>query len=115
MKSGDKTTEQKKRIGELKAIKPDQFVLLDAELLTQGDIEEFADAMGGFNMNGENLNPPRMRRFAFQAAHKIGWFTQAPEVTEADFPLMPPPLVTRVGDRVLEHYNAITIPDESFT
>ncbi len=115
MKPGDKTAEQKQRIGELKLLTRDDFVLLDIDLLTQGDIEEFAEAMGGFDMSGDNMSPPRMRRFAFQAAYKIGWFSAAPQLTDSDFTLMPPILVTRAGDMVLERYNDITVPDESFT
>lgn len=103
------------RIVELKALKAADFVLRDAEYVTQGDIEQWADAMSEFDLSGANLNLPRMRRTSFQAAWKIGWFVKSPDLSEDDFVLLPPILVSRVGDRVLEFYNRITIPDESFT
>jgi hypothetical protein len=109
------TDAQKVRIAELKAMKPGEFVLRDMEHVTQGDIESWADAMGGFDLTGDNMNLPRMRRLSFQAAYKIGWFNKAPKLEDADFPLMPPVLVSAIGDKVLEFYNAVTIPDASFT
>lgn len=106
---------QRKRIVELKKLRPSEFVLGDPELIVQGDIEQWADAMGGFDLTGDNMNLPRMRRLCFQAAWQIGWFTASPELTADDFNLMPPILVTRVGDAVLDFYNKVTIPDSSFT
>lgn len=107
--------EQKQRITELKAIQPSDFTLREAEYVVQVDVEEWADAMADFDLTGKNMNLPRMRRLSFQAAWKIGWFVKAPELTADDFVLMPPLLVSRVGDTVLEFYNNITIPDASFT
>ncbi len=106
---------QVKRARELKAIAPDQFVVRDAELLTQGDIEEWAEAMGGFDLSGDNMNLPKMRRLAFQAAYKIGWFKEAPALSDEDFLLLPPMVVSRCGDMALALYNKVTIPEVPFT
>lgn len=109
------SNEQKKRITELKAVKPADFVLRGMEYITQGDIEEWAEAMSEFDLTGENANLPRMRRMCFQAAYHIGWFTKAPELEPDDFVLLPPMVVSQVGNTVLEFYNKATIPDPSFT
>lgn len=111
-----RSDDEKKRIDELKKLKPDDFVLRDGKYITQGDVEDWADAMGEFDLSGEQpLNLPRMRRMSFQAAYRIGWFTEAPKLEPSDFVLLPPLLVSRVGDAVLEFYNKIVIPDTSFT
>lgn len=110
-----KPMERNERVAELKALKPVDFVLRARESYCQDDIELWSEAMADVNLTGTNLNLPRVRRMAFQAAYKGGWFDKKPELEDGDFVLLPPSLVTRMGDTVLELYNEITIPDLSFT
>lgn len=114
MKPSDDAGVRKEKIIAFKKLRPGQFVLHKEDLFTQSDIEEWADAMAEFNIAGGSFNLPRMRRVSLQSAYKIGWFAKAPTLEDDDFELLPPALVSRVGDTVLELYNKITIPDESF-
>jgi hypothetical protein len=108
--SGDK---RRKKIEELRALKASEFVLRDKLDFAQGDLEEWGDVVG--EVDTEKPNLPRLRRVALQAAYKAGWFVTAPKLADEDFVLLPPPLVSAVGDQVLRLYNEVTNPDPSFT
>lgn len=110
--SGD---EREKRIGALRAIRPDAFKLRDKLSFSQADMEAWGDVMAELQPDTDKPNLPRLRRVALTAAHRGGWFETAPELEDGDFILLPPHVVGTVGDLVLLLYNEITNPDPSFT
>jgi hypothetical protein len=107
--------ERKERIAELRKLKPTDFVLRPVDDLAQGDAEAWAEAMNADELQGA-LVPARVRRMAAQAAYRGGWYATAPEgLSDEDFKLMPPALITHLGDLALTLYNDMTAPDALFT
>lgn len=107
--------ERQARISELRLLKVSDFALRDKLSFCQEDVEIWGEIMGDFSSDSGKINLARIRRLAFQAAYQGKWFEGAPELAEGDFVLMPPGLVSAVGNAVLDLYNEINVPDMDFT